>query len=534
MSDATTFILRFRDLVTESGGTISRHMDLIRDRQAVWWAWWRKAGETVPVDEMRRLRTIARGAGLAVYLHDSGQNKLYAATCRDIDWTVEPEGKASPEDTLTPDYYRQRQYMMWFKFSHISELPDPKEVLQKLTYVQVGSMFETGVSRYAAFYGKAIDDSEELTEQNRTIWFVREWRIGDRTGRHVLLDAAINISSQFPKQRIETASTNVLWLSDIHFSTATTDSPHTFAMPNGVSSVHRVTLSGAIVRDFPDARFAAILVSGDITWRAGTDEFLVARRELQDVMNDTGMDATRLIVVPGNHDLAYSKNPDDLSSQVEFATVEARSAYTQFYYDLYHEPPSEHLAMGRHLLLSNGVLVDIVALNSSALQQAPNRLQGHGYVGDEQLRMAARAMGWTDGAQKRRVFRIVMLHHHLVPMNYMLDPERLRGFSVSLDAEAIMRWLVEHRVDLVLHGHMHEPGIVRVEKPIDRSKPDAGWYGFTIAGMGTTGAHAEALTEVGKNTVGLLDFQDDAVEVRIQTIHPSLPSTSVWKTKVSY
>ena len=40
-----TIILRFRDLVTETGETILAHDSIIKEKQAVWWAWWNKGNE---------------------------------------------------------------------------------------------------------------------------------------------------------------------------------------------------------------------------------------------------------------------------------------------------------------------------------------------------------------------------------------------------------------------------------------------------------------------------------------------------------
>ena len=44
-------------------------------------------------------------------------------------------------------------------------------------------------------------------------------------------------------------------------------------------------------------------------------------------------------------------------------------------------------------------------------------------------------------------------------------------YSVALDAEAITRWLVEHRVNLVVHGHMHQPFIAEVSRPVTPATP---------------------------------------------------------------
>ena len=76
-TEIKTLILRFRDLVTQPGDTIARHQVLIAQKTFVWWGWWNKAGETIPDDVFRTLRTHAIGSeGLPLFLLDSGGRQL--------------------------------------------------------------------------------------------------------------------------------------------------------------------------------------------------------------------------------------------------------------------------------------------------------------------------------------------------------------------------------------------------------------------------------------------------------------------------
>lgn len=68
-----TIILHFRDLVTKAGETIIAHDSIIKEKEFVWWAWWNKGNEKIPVREFSTLCTFAENDGIAVYLLDSGQ-----------------------------------------------------------------------------------------------------------------------------------------------------------------------------------------------------------------------------------------------------------------------------------------------------------------------------------------------------------------------------------------------------------------------------------------------------------------------------
>jgi hypothetical protein len=56
MSDVETLILRFRDLPPVNGETIALHNEIARKETGyVWWGWWHKGGEQVPLEEFADL-----------------------------------------------------------------------------------------------------------------------------------------------------------------------------------------------------------------------------------------------------------------------------------------------------------------------------------------------------------------------------------------------------------------------------------------------------------------------------------------------
>jgi len=210
----------------------------------------------------------------------------------------------------------------------------------------------------------------------------------------------------------------------------------------------------------------------------------------------------------------------------------SREAFGNFYRDLFYLNPNEYLSSGRRYLLGGAVPVEVVCLNSSLIEQKKGWFQGHGFVGKAQLDDAAKQMGWIPPAQHlARPFRIVVLHHHLLPVTYREEPYGGYPYSVALDAEAVMQWVVEHRVDLVLHGHMHKEFCARVSRPIDGKPGDgAKWHTFHILGMGSSGVakdHRE-----NSNIAGFLRFERDHVKVQLVTIEPVGPSSPVWEIKV--
>jgi hypothetical protein len=527
----TTLILRFRDLVTVPGDTIANH-NAISDRNGhVWWGWWNKSGEKVPDATFRELNKVAKSTnGLKILLLDSGRDAVLTATCYGIDWNKDQARIPSPERTLTPDYYSDQTYFAWFKLGPIAST-DASE-LQNFTYVRVDDFFENSLSRYAPFYGKRVHDPDELRQQDRTIWFVRAFAAStDLVHQLLLLNgkqiAPCDYESEFAKSK----SLNLLWVSDLHFSDG-----NNHAFPASSTSTRRDL--GQAIEDAAKSSgihdFAGVLVSGDLTWQGSTGEFELARMFLRRLATSPSrLDNYRFAIVPGNHDLKFSPEPANKAAAVNEALApdEARAEFARFYRELFYLSPNRHLSSGRRFLLGGCIPVEIACLNSSVIEQKKGWYQGHGFVGDDQLGHVAQGMGWTQPTPATRPFRIAILHHHLMPVAYRETPFGGAAYSVVFDAEAIVQWLVTHRVDLVLHGHMHKSFTARVSRPIDES-PDgpSAWHTFHVLGLGSSGVSKDHRSDA--NCFGVLQFNGKSLQVTIVSVDPAEPSKVLSRTQV--
>jgi hypothetical protein len=85
--DATSMVLRFRDLSTDQGETISLHKAIIENKGYVWWGWWKKQGETIPLEVFTAFsRSIKEHGALVIYLFDTGTLNLFRAQLDGIAW----------------------------------------------------------------------------------------------------------------------------------------------------------------------------------------------------------------------------------------------------------------------------------------------------------------------------------------------------------------------------------------------------------------------------------------------------------------
>jgi predicted MPP superfamily phosphohydrolase len=529
----STIILRFRDLVTDRGQTIAWHKEIIdrSDGHFVWWGWWRKRGETIPDEAFRKLAKKAESepGGLTAYLMDSGQELLYEVTCTEIKWDPKLAEIGTDEVSLTPEYYNKRKYLAWFKLTSIAEVKKPETVLHRYSYLRVDEFFEDKESHYTSFYNKQVYSVKELRQQDRTIWFLREFESGDPTHEVSLLSARAITPVHFSANYFESQSTALLWLSDTHFSE---EGHHGFPLK---STATKSNLAESITRSFKETfpQVAGIIISGDITWRNLPTEFQLATEFIRELTFWSPLQPDQIAICPGNHDLKWSDDPADKTKPIDSVGRDYSQAYAAFYEGRFFIAPNEFLSCGRRFLMGNAIPVDIACLNSSYLQQLKDAFQGHGFIGDKQMEFVASEMNWDPDPDKPRAFRIVVLHHHLIPTTFRATAIADYAYSVVLDAEALSRWIAKYRVDLVLHGHMHQPFCTWIRRPINVGKPEQGWHTFSVIGMGSSGVEGE-LGEVNKNTVGFLDFKKDALTVSVHSIHSVNPSTKIWEVEVPY
>ena len=108
-------IIRFRDLVTELGGTIEDHRAIIQSFGEVWWGWFMQPYEIAPrVLFGQMLERIRINGSMNSFLFDTGQALLYSCTIADIKVSPSSRGLSSPDPERSPEYYHRGRYPAWF------------------------------------------------------------------------------------------------------------------------------------------------------------------------------------------------------------------------------------------------------------------------------------------------------------------------------------------------------------------------------------------------------------------------------------
>ncbi|MDG9672333.1 metallophosphoesterase [Hahella sp. CR1] len=514
---AATLLLRFRDLSCPTDETIKRHRKIIEEKGYVWWGWWNKGHEKIPLETIRALGLNGARAH-EVYLFDSAQHKFYKAGLTEISQDL-GESIPSPDSEFTPDYYIDNTHQAWFKFDSIVNIKE-NEVVTNMAYESMDDLF-TDSSNYTVYNNKIVASSQELSEQNRTIWKIREKTDYDKTNEILLRDRAELQPRNFDEVYRPTNKKCILWLSDLHF---TNEKYHGF--PLNDSDPNNAHLGKVINRAyFPNDNndIATLLISGDMTWKGVVEEYELVSKFIEYICSLNSLDKAWISLCPGNHDLSFFNGAgvkEVVSDEIIGANARAsREAYESFYKKYFYIKPNESMTSGRRFLLGNSIPVEIVMLNSVTLQQTKESFQGHGFIGNEQLDEVTKSMRFGD-KKPRNVVRICVMHHHLIPVSFSQDAYHNAKYSTVLDAERLCRWLTKYEFDFLLHGHMHQNFCCTLERSEVTHICDKKRNRLHILSLGSTGVCASHTGESSGNWACKIIFGQDNIVFEYAKITP--------------
>ena len=500
-----TLVLRYRDL--SSKNTIDLHSKVISKKGFVWWGWWAKPQEKVALDLFSEFSSIAKSGGhLKIYLLDSGKVELRSAICTDICFDATGKVIPSPQKNATPTYYSKSDYLMWFKLEEISEaLPDPQCVINQFSYVKVDQHFASGESPFAAFDNKRVYDLEELIEQQCTIWYLRDALTSDDDRRIVSYSPGTGeADNSFSIDN----NNKLLWLSDLHFST----DHHAFRKTVGSDNTLFTSLNQRL-NAIRFNKFSRVLVSGDFSFRSSVDEFASARVFFDQMSSCYSISGSSYVFCPGNHDMQYAIEEYKDEDPVVLNYSEAKKNYIDFYEKVRETKANRYINTVQRFVTANGILVEIIALNTCILQQDSTHFRGMGFAGNDQLRDLEKALKNTE---KMNSVRVLVMHHHLLPVVFAEEPRVNPMYSMLLDSEAISQFCMDNNVSVILHGHTHKDYYAEIIREWQKGKRKV----IHVVGLGSTGAKRDDLSEGAHNQFATLTFEPDVLKIQIFELFP--------------
>lgn len=207
-----------------------------------------------------------------------------------------------------------------------------------------------------------------------------------------------------------------------------------------------------------------IAVTGDIAFSGKAVEYELARQFFDKLLQTTGLDKERLVLIPGNHDvdreqisLGARNIGDSLTDRegvhailtnaadrrVMFARFEGYAAFVNSYLGEHQAFDDERYFHVRTLEL-HGSRVALLGLNSAWLSDPDKREGKEVVVGELQVRTALARAEEAD-------LRISLLHHPF---------DHLREFDRD-DVEPML----SDNCDFILHGHEHQTNVLSLSDP---------------------------------------------------------------------
>jgi predicted phosphodiesterase len=359
------------------------------------------------------------------------------------------------ENDLVPQYYRDSPFSFaWMKLVQIDV--DPLVFFEKYSFATVPKLPNYSPIALARFTGKVIVEPDELRGMDTTIWEVRPRQDGDEPDKILL--SIQSIPEPISYQPILVKGNTILHITDLHYATGKHRHQHRWALEGDQGA----TMAEAILGATQSENIGFVIVTGDLTFLGSDDEYTQASKGLVRLLGTMGLGTDNLIVIPGNHDIVWTQDTDyNDSADVVLAPPAATANYRRFYRALFRHEPNDNLSMGRRLLLSSGVSVDVAALNSNSLETGKNFLAGMGRVQESAFQEIANKLQWEQSGPCLSL-KLLALHHHLtLTENLEVAGDYYRGFGIAVDAVRIQRLAAQYGVQMALHGHKHRAFIWR-------------------------------------------------------------------------
>lgn len=363
----------------------------------------------------------------------------------------------------------------------------------------------------------------------------------------------------------------LLHLSDLHLGSAADEvlGDHKLEVVALASRQRRSTILAATLRSLGEALVAsgetldAVVVSGDVTYQGsptGFDDLNTTLANLGDALPAR----SRILVVPGNHDVTWRTNPGtkeryehflhgvrdagyvtpllegidlDHDGRQHSTTIDPVLVATDRSFALVGLNSSDHC--GVEARTDDILAADIDAVRADATNSPAqgllraweaNNLYDVARISDEQRVSASRAMSAAITPGDAPI-RIAVLHHQLLPISL---EEEIKPFESIVNLSQVRDWLANNRIDMVLHGHKHVA--VAYE---DRYIPLTGsgeMHRLLVSSVGTVG-----LGQLADNVVGCLITTDPTrpslgkVTIRnVRSVQPGTPIEAESLPKASY
>jgi UDP-2,3-diacylglucosamine pyrophosphatase LpxH len=197
-----------------------------------------------------------------------------------------------------------------------------------------------------------------------------------------------------------------------------------------------------------------MLLPGDVSHRAQPDELSLASDVLLRIAQALGVSRSRILFVPGNHDVDWSVMTLPGSAATDFRRSQrfAALANKQWLFGKLAHRSALRLLEKPYLALWEFPNLLVAGCNSS-WHDDPAVSTHHGLISTDDLQALDERLAELDLPPER--VKVFLVHHH--PVQYSDPIAEEPDFSVMVNAENLLTLLHRRHFDLLIHGHKHAP-----------------------------------------------------------------------------
>lgn len=305
----------------------------------------------------------------------------------------------------------------------------------------------------------------------------------------------------------------ILHLSDLHFGN---DYCFLYQGQKPKIGAQTKTLTHCLIEDLKRAdllgKVGLLLITGDFTTQGDFSDETRLRilAEFDALQKALGITKDQIVAVPGNHDIVRYKPEEKIDADTLAAAKQTRykheNDYRLFMEELTGRKWNEPLHYHRMFRAAEFDLV-VAALNSCTI--TATEWTEYGYVGDLGVSVLNEVASIP---VSRPTFRVVALHHHVVPVNKVEAPYS-KGVSLTLDAVDILDAGQRAGFHFLIHGHQHLPRVSRYGRIPSIVEADARIGEMFIISGGSAGAVASRLPGAERNAYTVLSLGSDNVQL---------------------
>ena len=272
--------------------------------------------------------------------------------------------------------------------------------------------------------------------------------------------------------------------------------------------------AGELLRDDLESmgllgRVDAVLFTGDFVWTGDMPEFLRARDVVEEILEMLRLEKTRMLLIPGNHDVRRKLGKLGSSAHVGHVSRE----YFDAFLELLNKPSDGNLDVLEIQSRSGRSRLRVLGLDSNHVEGTD--ATGIGCVAPQSLRIAHQYM--EAGLPESRVtptLTWLAVHHHIFPTSPLSFAEAgQKKTSVTGNAAGTARlrrprWGIE----MALHGHGHQPSVTVARRwPIDEG---GSFTPVASIGAGSFGAVREHLGPFARNHYYVIHRRSEDIIIR--------------------